>query len=1466
MTKIAGDNDVDFEAEIQRELEAITEDDLEIVEIEELDESDIGSDITITKTYDLPDTLQEYLNAVHARLDGAEEGVRECDSVLELIPLDNKGDEERLARKIKEALGDEYEDPISLHNQVLSEINEEELNEEKQNADSMALAVISPDVNDTTMALEVAAQQQIKELEKKQAAKIQHREALYAEMRKKEEERMSRERKERERRQQEFIKEQKDVAVQQKAQQESLKETLQEQEKETIQQLEEDFKAQLNELEVEKAKEQTALEEMKREEAFNKETELRRASTMIQKVYRGHRVYSKYKDILEARNRQRKREREEELERIERVEEMQRKTQEKKRIEEEEQKRKEAEEKKAKEIEQRRMEEEIKKEEEKKRKEAEEKRVKEEQIRLEKERKRKEADDRQREEARKEEEEKRKREGEVKKRKEEEERLVEARRKEQEEKRKLEEQKRKEEEDRRRKEAEEKRIKEEEARLKEERRSKDEEENRRKADEERKRKEQEEAERNRVVQEEKRKIEQEGKQRKKESRKQEEQNKKEQILNKMAEVLDKSNCITKEDNNESDSKNGTISETSANLECLRQDWLKQHTPWSQQTFENRSQPVARGKPRSRRPFSASRNLPSLTEDQLLVSSPPGTPLHKVVYVHVTHAPACKIQAMKRCPALMSLVLIDCGLVAVEGLEECQSLEELNVENNKVEFVNCGALPRLEHICLKENNLTSVQGIEDCKSLRCIDASRNRITRLGDIASCSKLQKLSLDHNQLIATKGLSSLRVLQTLSCAHNHLPNVKEIEGCQLLENLDLRANNLLQPPSLTNHVLLRELRLDDNSICTLEPLAKSWLPLLETLSVSQNSISFIDALCGLPLLTKLDISHNLITDVEGLVPGLKECSYLEELSVDGNPVSEDPHLRNAISQDIPNLKIFDNEILTPSANKSVETPFIVMCKRQAKEQDDMKEKHKRETRNLSVEVKDSVEVIERLDLKRKHYREWHDLAVEHLIQHETFYSESPLQPASRPRPTATPLAPPTADTTRQTRERQEVAATKIQALFRGWSIRHRIEVQMQKWMAAVTIQAAWRGYHVRSRPRPQRISRARRALWDARHHAAATTIQAHYRGYRVRRRIAHALQTAQFTYVGDEEDDEFNYDEEVDLTAFDLDEGYLETGWTPTDMPQLPSRGPALPAANFTKGRTYGQNTESSDEWKPRHAWRSAGSPAMADTIGRSRHAGMSIPIDTMDQDLQSVTSGTQSHMTHRAEELSSEWGLKDVSTAELMWKRANRMKYNPARKRKLLDPTKRLALFKKLDDANKLREVRPPPKREPPKRMEYFAARDAGLLRTGSTTPINERRTKAQMTYSWVYNQGVIHQDEPEAMSLNDQSAEPRIKKSPVASRPGQAPVNLPHMDPVSLAGRNVPLVSNSSLVQESLSRSSTSRRRGGSLSSEEVRFPPIKTHSVPNLTARSEGPSEVSSRSPEKSNSAGARITKERKTRR
>ena len=44
------------------------------------------------------------------------------------------------------------------------------------------------------------------------------------------------------------------------------------------------------------------------------------------------------------------------------------------------------------------------------------------------------------------------------------------------------------------------------------------------------------------------------------------------------------------------------------------------------------------------------------------------------------------------------------------------------------------------------------------------------------------------------------------------------------------------VQAPHLPHHVLLRELRLDDNSLTYISPLCQAWLPLLQILSLAGN------------------------------------------------------------------------------------------------------------------------------------------------------------------------------------------------------------------------------------------------------------------------------------------------------------------------------------------------------------------------------------------------------------------------------------------------------------------------------------------------------------------------------------------------------------------------------------------------------------------------------------------------------
>ncbi|XP_078345883.1 leucine-rich repeat- and IQ domain-containing protein 1-like isoform X2 [Oculina patagonica] len=1472
MTCILDDDEADIEAEIQRELDALGDDSLHI--------EDVENDNSTSKTDEaqenvLPDSIQEYLRLLQSRTEGVEEEVKECEIILEKLPSESlvKEDEGLLARRIKEELGDEYqENPLVLRDQVLAELEETELREEKEKIakankneedNEFALDIIRPGIIEEIQALEETAQQKLKDLEEKQAEKDQKRDEWYQKRRREDEARREREKEARLKRQVQFEAAQKKLLQEQEALQSKLEAEAREEEKK-LQQMEEQFQVELRAIEEEKRKQREAFVETQQKEAEYQHQKQEVAATKIQKFYRGFRIRKEYQPLLEAKKLERIKKKTEELDHIERVERKLKEEAEKKKLENEQRKKEELEKK-------RREEEERKKQEavEKERKLKEEQRVREEKEKKREEKKK-----------RIEEEEKRKQE-EARRRREEEERRREAeekQRKIEEEKRRVEEEERKkEEEERRQKELEEKR-KEEERKRKEEEEKQKEEQRRRKEEEKRMK---EEKERMEI---EKRRAEEERKQNEEESRKREQSKfEAEMKITQDKEIPpEQIETLVRQDENKMRNETTDMEQKvsaglalTKDLEARRLQWVEEHTPWSiTSTAEERTHPVA-VKSRPRRAFSASKHLPALTEEQLLMSSPPNTPLFRVKCISLRDIPSCSVQSLSQCPDVTSLTLQNCGLLAVEGLDKCKELQELHVKDNNIEAINCKDLPKLENVSLANNNLASIHGLEGCNSLVSLDLSNNKITRIGDLTSCSKLQQLVMDNNQLINTKGLSCLRNLQLLSLAHNHLARVNEIENCMLLQTLNLQANNLQQPPHLVNSVLLRELKLDDNSISSLEPLSSAWLPLLQTLSVSQNSIFQLSPLGNLIMLETLDISNNLISDIDGLVPGLQGCNRLKTLKIEGNPVHEDPNCSALILEALPDLRNLDDESVHGEIKDTAKNQalFIDMCQNQLQSQDALQARQDKEV-SEDTQAIDPDRVVKRLCLVSRHNRERFELAVKHLLEHEDFSPDSrPCVVKEEKTQDLDKTAHKTTEshenvTTEQRRDihsldplkQRHVAATKIQALWRGWYIRHLIDVNTTKWFAAVTIQSAWRGYQVRSQ-----LQRHPLEPWDPQRNSAATVIQAHFRGQRVRRRLNEALRAAQFYDNGEEE--EFDYDEEVDLTAFDFDESFLEQGWTPSETPQLPSRGPVLkspPKAFLQKNSKYGYQEDVSNEStapKPRHAWRSADSPI---TDVNQLPVGKA----TIDHDQMSMTSGVQSHASHRAEELSSEWGFRSSETAEAMMRRAKKMKYNPARRKKLLDPNKRLALFKKLEETNKLRDVRPPPtRRQPPNRVDYFAAREAMASLT-STSPATEQHNREQMTYSWVYRQAVVHEDEEKNIMADRKEYTPdnRTKKtSPQKSN--RSPVNLPHMDPVVLSGRTLPLISSLHFSQslEQTSSEGPSPRRNSLSSEGRVRFPAIKTHSVPNLLARSTASGEQPIKT-EKSNSAGARINRDARNKR
>ncbi|NWU31623.1 LRIQ1 protein, partial [Dyaphorophyia castanea] len=177
---------------------------------------------------------------------------------------------------------------------------------------------------------------------------------------------------------------------------------------------------------------------------------------------------------------------------------------------------------------------------------------------------------------------------------------------------------------------------------------------------------------------------------------------------------------------------------------------------------------------------------------------------------------------------------------------------------------------------------------------------------------------------------------------------------------------------------------------------------------------------------------------------------------------------------------------------------------------------------------------------------------------------------------------------------------------------------------------------------------------------HEAATVIQAFWKGFLLRKKLASALADV----TSDEVEDEY---EEINVDAFTFSKKFSR----PSD------------------------SKEHSDSLSlsPQKVWQPANRPHSysAEKIHFHSRSGK----ETMSQLSNWKEEKQFLFMSEKEEKISEEWGFKDISTAQLMLKRAHKMKPKKY-SNKYLDPAVRLALFK--NNENKHLPVKPPGKTQP------------------------------------------------------------------------------------------------------------------------------------------------------------------------
>lgn len=108
------------------------------------------------------------------------------------------------------------------------------------------------------------------------------------------------------------------------------------------------------------------------------------------------------------------------------------------------------------------------------------------------------------------------------------------------------------------------------------------------------------------------------------------------------------------------------------------------------------------------------------------------------------------------------------------------------------------------------------------------------------------------------------------------------------------------------TDHLaLVREVDLSRNRISSARPLV--YLLSVQRLILDDNQLESCDGLGLLPLLVYLSLRNNKIEDEDGL-DALKACPLLNELNLEGNPISQS---KISVQSFLPQVKYLDGLLL---------------------------------------------------------------------------------------------------------------------------------------------------------------------------------------------------------------------------------------------------------------------------------------------------------------------------------------------------------------------------------------------------------------------------------------------------------------------------------------------------------------------------------------------------------------------------
>ncbi|XP_041367992.1 leucine-rich repeat-containing protein 49-like isoform X2 [Gigantopelta aegis] len=200
-------------------------------------------------------------------------------------------------------------------------------------------------------------------------------------------------------------------------------------------------------------------------------------------------------------------------------------------------------------------------------------------------------------------------------------------------------------------------------------------------------------------------------------------------------------------------------------------------------------------------------------------------------------------------------------------------------------------------------------LEGEEQLRLLNYQHNQISRIQYLGTLKRLIFLDLYDNNIDEINGLSALRSLRVLMLGKNRIKKIENLDSLSKLDVLDLHGNQISVIENLNHLMELRVLNLAGNNIREVDNL--TGMDALAELNLRRNRIRVVMDIDSLPNLQRLFLSFNEISSYED-ISCLGETHSLSEISLDGNPISQDQYYKQVILRHMQQLKQLDMKRVT--------------------------------------------------------------------------------------------------------------------------------------------------------------------------------------------------------------------------------------------------------------------------------------------------------------------------------------------------------------------------------------------------------------------------------------------------------------------------------------------------------------------------------------------------------------------------